>query len=119
MNSEIFLEIIQYCGVLLLGGISLYLTYSQKAQEKAKQVQEVLSTVTAKAVIFIKEAEEKYKDTTNMGGTKFNEVVDRLYDLTPTPLQMIITREMIAEIVQSTFDQIEEYVKLQLDKKIK
>ena len=30
-------------------------------------------------------------------------------------LQGIITEKMIGDIVQSTFDEIEEYVKLQLD----
>ena len=43
------------------------------------------------------------------------EVVGKLYDLVPDALHGIITKEMISEIVQSTFDEIEEYVKIQLD----
>ena len=48
-------------------------------------------------------------------GKKFEEVVGKLYDLVPDALHGIITKEMISEIVQSTFDEIEEYVKIQLD----
>ena len=33
----------------------------------------------------------------------------------PVSLRPIITRQMIKDIVQSTFDEVENYVKLQLD----
>lgn len=111
---EVF-EVLEMVLTLLIGLVAVYFRVSVKAQTKAKQIQETIAEITAKTVIFIREAEEKYYDATNMGGTKFNEVVDRLFALVPQQLQMIITREMIAEIVQSTFDEIEEYMRLQLD----
>ena len=118
MDYNLVLEILEIVGLLIVGGLGLYFKHSAKAQKKAKEVQEVIDNITANAVIFIREAEERYKDTTNMGGTKFEEVVDRLYDLDPEALKYIITRDMIADIVQSTFNQIEEYVKLQIDNAI-
>lgn len=118
MNLETIYSILTTIATLLTGGFAIYLRTSKKAQEKAKEVQEVIAELTAKAVIYIKEAEENYKDTTKAGGKKFNEVVDRLYSLVPTAAKTIITRSMIEEIVQSTFKEIEEYVQLQLDKAV-
>ncbi len=117
-NYSNYLEIIRLICFIILGGISIYLSSSVKAQKKAKEVETTIANIAAKAVIYIKEAEEDYKDLTNSGGTKFTQVVDKLYDLVPSALKMIVTREMIETIVQSTFDEIEEYAKLQLDKAV-
>lgn len=116
MNLETIYGILTTIATLLFGGFAIYCKTSAKAQAKAKEVQEVIADLMAKAVIFIREAEESYKDTTGAGGKKFNEVVDNLYALVPVALKSIITRTMIEEIVQSTFDEIEAYVKTQLDK---
>ena len=116
MDTKEILELLQSVLMLLCGGLALYFKFSVKAQTKAKQVQEVFVEITAKTVIFIKEAEEQYKDTTNAGGEKFEQVVNKLHALIPVGLHGIITKDMIGEIVQSTFDEIEEYVKIQLDK---
>lgn len=116
MDTNTILEVLKTIGMLLCGGLALYFKFSTKAQTKAKQIQEVFAEITAKAVIFIKEAEEEYKDTTNAGGEKFEQVVNKLHALIPAGFQEIITREIIENIVQSTFDEIEEYVKIQLDK---
>ena len=118
MNIEQLLEILRIAVTLVCGGLALYFRVSAKAQTKGKQIQQAIAEVTAKAVIFIKEAEEEFKDTTDMGGEKFSLVVARLHSLVPAQLQGIITEEIISNIVQSTFDEIEEYVKLQLDKTI-
>ena len=118
MELEQVIEILKYVLIVVCGGLSLYFKYSTKAQTKAKQIQKTIADITAKAVIFIKEAEEKYKDVTNAGGQKFEEVVTKLYDLVPSALRNIITRDMIAQIVQSTFDEIEAYAKTQLDKAV-
>ena len=115
MELETVLEVLRSVAALFLGGLALYFKYSTKAQTMAKKVQEVIAEITAKAVVFIKEAEADYKDTTQAGGAKFEQVVNKLYDLVPVGLRGIITHEMIEDIVQSTFDEIEEYVKLQLD----
>lgn len=118
MSLEIIYSILTTIATLITGGLAIYLETSKKAQEKAKEIQEVIAELTAKTVIYIKEAEENYKDTTKMGGKKFNEVVDKLYALVPTAIKTIITKSMIEEIVQSTFEEIEEYVQLQLDNAI-
>lgn len=115
MTQYEVLEVLKMLLTLVCGGLALYFKLSAAAQTKGKQIQQTIAEITAKAIIFIKEAEEMYKDTTNMGGVKFNLVVDRLHNLVPVQLQMIITEEMIGNIVQSTFDEIEAYVKLQLD----
>lgn len=118
MNMDIntIIECGKFAVTLIIGGFALYCKYSEKAQKKAKEVQKTLAEIASKAVIFIKEAEENYKDTTNAGGVKFEQVVNKLYGLVPDALQPIISKEMIENIVQNTFDEIEEYVKLQLDK---
>jgi len=118
MDYELIIEGLKFVAYLIMGGLVLYFKLSATAQTKGKQVQQTIAELTAKAVVFIKEAEETYKDTTNAGGEKFALVVARLHGLVPEPLQVIITEEMIGNIVQSTFNEIEEYVKLQLDKTI-
>ena len=45
-------------------------------------------------------------------------VVDKLYSLVPEGLNKIVTRAMIEEIVQSTFNEIEEYARTTLDKAV-
>lgn len=115
MDVNTLLEGAKFALTLICGGLALYFKFSTTAKTKAKEVQEAITEITAQAVVFIKEAEEEYKDISKAGGVKFEQVVNRLYSLVPDTLKMIITRDMISEIVQSTFDQIEEYVKLQLD----
>ena len=118
MEFQNILNLLQTVFSLIIAGIALYLKFSTKAQTKAKEVQEVISEITARAVIYIREAEENYKDTTKAGGEKFAQVVDKLYALVPEGLNKIITREMIEEIVQSTFNEIEEYARTALDKAV-
>lgn len=118
MNTQEILSLIQSLIMLGCGGLALYFKFSTKAQTKAKEIQELIAQITAQAVVYIAEAEKDYKDTTQSGGKKFEQVVSRLYDLVPDALHGIITKEMISEIVQSTFDEIQEYVRLQLDSSI-
>lgn len=115
MDVNTLLEGAKFALTLVCGGLALYFKFSTKAKTKAKEVQATIANVTAQAVAFIKEAEEEYKDTTNAGGKKFTQVVDNLYNLVPAAIKNIVTKEMIADIVQRTFDEIEEYVTLQLD----
>lgn len=115
MNTQEILSLVQSLIMLGCGGLALYFKFSTKAQTKAKEIQELIAQITAQAVVYIAEAEKDYKDTTQSGGKKFEQVVNKLYDLVPDALHGIITKEMISEIVQSTFDEIQEYVRLQLD----
>lgn len=118
MNTQEILSLIQSLIMLGCGGLALYFKFSTKAQTKAKEIQELIAQITAQAVVYIAEAEKDYKDTTQSGGKKFEQVVSKLYDLVPDALHGIITKEMISEIVQSTFDEIQEYVRIQLDNSI-
>lgn len=68
-----------------------------------------------RSIKYIAEAEELYKDVTKAGGQKFSWVVDALHDLIPPPMRMIITKKCIERIVQSSFDTLENYAKMQLD----
>lgn len=103
------LDIIKTIGMVLLGGLSIYLQYNKSLQKKIKEI-------TVNAVMLIKKAEEIYKDSTKAGGEKFDYVVDQLYNMVPAPFNRIITKEMITDIVQSIFDEMESYAKEQLDK---
>lgn len=94
--------ILQTIAMVVLGAAAVY--YNANAKLKAK------------TTALIAQAEDTYKDTTKAGGLKRGWVVDRLYELIPIPLRVIITRDMIEAIVQNTFDEITKYAKLQLDK---
>lgn len=115
MNFQDIYNVLVTLVAVVVGGLSLYFKTSAKAQAKAKEVQDVMAMIMGEVVVYIRKAEEDYKDTTNAGGKKFNEVVNKLWSLVPVSLRPIITRQMIKDIVQSTFDEVENYVKLQLD----
>lgn len=115
MNIQEIYNVLVTIVAIVVGGLSLYLRTSVKAQAKAKEVQETMALIMGEAVVYIRKAEEDYKDSTKKGGEKFEEVVDKLDSLVPAALKPIITRDRIEDIVQSTFDEVEKYVKLQLD----
>ncbi len=104
VNADAVFQLIMTALTILLGALSAYL----KANEKLKN----------NSIKYITEAEEKYKDLSNAGGLKFTWVVDTLYKLVPKPLHMLITKSLIEQIVQSTFDEIESYAKTQIDKAV-
>lgn len=118
MNFQDIYNVLVTLVAVVVGGLSLYFKTSAKAQAKAKEVQDVMAMIMGEVVVYIRKAEEDYKDTTNAGGKKFNEVVNKLWSLVPVSLRPIITRQMIKDIVQSTFDEVENYVKLQLDETV-
>ena len=63
----------------------------------------------------IAQAETAYGEAGN-GGLKFRWVCDKVYSMVPMPLSVIITKRMVEGLVQSTFDVMAAYAKLQLDK---
>ncbi len=65
---------------------------------------------------FIAKAEEMYKDVKDSGGKKLNLVVALCLDKLPPFLKPFISKQMIEELVQKTFDYMEDYATLQLDK---
>lgn len=116
MDLQAILSVLGTIGTVLLGALSIYLKTSAKAKTKAKEIADKIGEITAQAVVLIAEAEKEYKNWT--GGEKFTRVVDQLYALVPEGINMIITRDMIEEIVQSTFDQIKEYATAKMDETV-
>ena len=57
-----------------------------------------------------------YGDLTKAGGFKFDWVVGQLYDLLPLAVRPFVPRSLIEQIVQTTFDAIEGYARMQLDR---
>ena len=53
MTIEQFIEVGKIICTVILGGLAVYFKFPIKAQTKAKQIQETIAKVTAKAVIFI------------------------------------------------------------------
>lgn len=98
----LFIATVRWCVMLLLGGCALYFHYNGRLKEYASSL--------------ILQAEQEYKDVTKAGGQKFNWVVDALYEVVPLVLRPLITRTFIEALVQSIFDSIQGYAKLQLDR---
>ena len=99
-----FQEVLQIFGasfIIVLGYLSLYL----------KKRGDLVSVVTM-AIVY---AEDKFSDATNPGGERFKWVCDQLYKGVPVWLRPMISYKDIERLVQSTFDEIEEYANAQLN----
>ena len=101
MEFQEVLQIIVSVLVVILGYLSLYM----------KKRGDLVSMVTT-AIAY---AEDKYKNTKNSGGEKFEWVVDKLYSGIPAYLRPMISRKDVEKLVQSTFDEIEKYADMQLN----
>lgn len=101
INLETIMQVAVPLLTIIFGALSAYLRANNKLRDRSLK--------------YIVEAEELYKDYTKAGGKKFSWVVETLYDLIPAPLKIIVTKKCIEKIVQSSFESIEEYAKMQLD----
>lgn len=104
MDIELILRVVLMALTVIFGALSAYFCQNEKLRNMS--------------VKYIAEAEEMYKDMTKAGGVKFNWVVETLHNLVPAPLKLFITKPLIEKIVQSTFDSIEQYAKMQIEKAI-
>jgi hypothetical protein len=102
MDLDLMMRFVVPILAVILGAASAYYHESEKIRNSS--------------IKYISKAEDIYKDTTKSGGQKFQWVVDALYEIVPSPFKIVITKKIIEKIVQSTFDGIEEYAKLQLEK---
>lgn len=102
---ETFIEVAKYILFIIVGGFALYYRYSEKLRE-----------VTGNITKLILEAEEEYKGITKSGNEKFQYVVSVVYGMLPPVAQKFVPQSLIESIVQSTFDYIESYAKMQLEK---
>ena len=84
-------------------------------QSGAKEVENWVEYLRGAAVEFIARAEREFEGT-KRGGEKFAWVVNGLYNLLPDTLKPFIGKDLIESIVQSVFDSVEGYAKLQLDR---
>ena len=108
-------EILSYILTIALGALSLYFKHSAAAQSKAASVENWIAALRSGAEKYIVQAEETFAGT-QRGGEKFKWVVDVLYAKVPTSLKNAITKEMIEDMVQGTFDAMAKYATTQLDR---
>lgn len=102
MNYQEFVRIVIYLCALIFGGLALWYRGNAK--------------ISGRVAALIRRAEELYSDLTNAGGMKFEWVVGQLYGLIPLAVRPFVPRSLIEQIVQTTFDAIEGYAKMQLDR---
>lgn len=102
MSTELILSILETMLYAILLFASYFFTKRGKLYEYAERA--------------ISMAENTYKDATKAGGKKFEYAVDLVYTQIPPALRVFFTRDMIAEIIQSVFDRMEDYAKMQIDK---
>lgn len=102
MNMEMVLNIGSMVLMVVFGGLALWFRGNQK--------------LSGMAAALITEAEAVYKDTTKAGGEKFEWVVSSLYQALPGVIRPFLSRSLVESVVQATFDAVEGYAKLQLDK---
>lgn len=102
MELNTVLNWIAYILIIIVGGISLWYKGNLTLNKYVTQ--------------FINDAEETYIDQTKAGGIKFQWVVTQLQNMLPAVIRPFIPVSLIESIVQSTFEMIESYAKIQLNK---
>lgn len=126
MDINQLLDVLKLVATIVAGGLAVYYKFSTKARTKSKELQSVIASLLAEASFYIRlaqentakfmeDAEGNYRDATTANGAKFQYVVDKLHGLVPDAFKMIITREMIQDIVQSTFDEMKKFSVAKLD----
>lgn len=98
-------DIIIYALLAILGGFMLYYKGNAKINGKVSEL--------------IARAENEYKSTFHAGEIKFEWVVSQLYALIPPVVRPFVPRSLISALVQTTFDAVQGYAKLQLDRLVK
>lgn len=86
--------------LVVLGFLS---TYLKTRDNLKKQTGDLINT-----------AESMYNS--GDGDMKFTFVVETLYSFVPSPLNLILNKHIIEELVQTTFDEMQNFAIKQLDK---
>lgn len=105
MDKAILINIIWAVVCFVLSVVAQFLA----AYLKAKGV------VTEEAAHQIAVAEEAFATVEHAGKQKMQCCIDALYALIPAPVKMFFTREMVGEIVQKVFDEVEKYKNVWID----
>ena len=100
MIIDAAIEMLKWLALFTLGAASIYYQTNTK-----------ISCYVAK---LIDEAEHVYEDTSKSGGEKFEWVVNALYGMIPMLLKPFITRQVLENLVQSTFVAMEQYALTQI-----
>ena len=108
-------EIVKSVLYILAGGLIVYYKTSPKLKSESDKALEWLERLRGAAVEYIDRAELEFEGT-KRGGEKFEWVVDKLYSLLPAAVKPFVSRSTVAEIVQGTFDLVQDYAKQQLDR---
>lgn len=112
MNIPNWVEIVLY---IILGAIIVYFRNSAAAKAKVAEIESWTGIIKGSVASLISRAEKEFNGA-KRGGEKFEWVVNKLYGLLPIPIQAVITRDIIADIVQGTFDSMAAYAAKQADK---
>lgn len=104
MTVEMILRVLQVLLYIVLGGLVIWFKQNAKLRDKAKEL--------------INEAEDMFLDSTKQGGKRFQWVVDKLMELMPAPIRLIIPRSMVEHIVQNIFDAMKDFAKKTLDAEV-
>jgi len=102
MTWELILQILTAVGTV---GFGFLVTYFKTKGKLGALVTDMIAY-----------AEEMYKDTTGEGGKKKELVIETLYEYVPVALKPFITKAFVENLVQQTFESIQEYAVKQLDK---
>ena len=102
MTIDAAIELLKWLALFTLGAASIYYQTNTK-----------ISCYVAK---LIDEAENVYKDASQAGGEKFEWVTTALYGMVPALLKPFITRQVLENLVQSTFDAMQQYAATQIGK---
>lgn len=99
MDKTILINIIWAVVCFILSVVAQFLA----AYLKAKGV------VTEEAAHQIAVAEEAFSTVEHAGKQKMELCIDALYGLIPAQVRIFFTREMIGQIVQKVYDEVEKY----------
>lgn len=106
MDKTLLINIIWAVVCAIIGMVAQFIGAYLKAK----------GAVTEEAAHQIAVAEEAYATMEKAGEKKMQYCIDALYDLIPAPVKLFLTRQMIGEIVQRVFDNVEKYKDAWIDK---
>lgn len=99
MDKTLLINIIWFAVCFILSVVAQFI----RAYLKAK------GEITEEAAHQIAVAEEAFATVEHAGKQKMELCIDALYGLIPAQVRIFFTREMIGQIVQKVFDEVEKY----------
>lgn len=106
MDKAILVNIIWAVVCAIIGIVAQFISAYLKAK----------GAVTEEAAHQIAVAEEAFSTVEHAGKQKMELCIDALYGLIPAQVRIFFTREMIGQIVQRVFDNVEKYKDAWIDK---